>query len=50
MKLRDGRVLFYRESENGHVRFSEFGFQWDRIANCVFLNQVLTGPLFFQCK
>jgi len=50
MKRQDGRALFRRESENGRVRFLEFGLQWDLIANCVFQDRVLTGRLFFQCK
>ena len=50
MKHRGDRVRFHRELEIGRVHFSEFGFQWDRIAHCVFQDQVLTGRLFFQCK
>jgi hypothetical protein len=48
MKPQDGKVLLHRESENGHVRFLECRFQLDRIAHCVFQDQVLTGRLFFS--
>jgi len=50
VKRQGDRVLFHRELENGRVCFLRYGFQWAGIANCVFQDQVLTGPLFFQFK
>ena len=42
MKNQCDKVLFRRESKNDHVRFSEYGFQWESIEHCVFQDQVLS--------